>query len=112
MVIMALFFITLQHAQTTYEEKVKSIAKVNEKVLYKLAWMVHELEDFMKKIRGIVADMSSLIQSIQDPKFDFQKQNVARKLTDIRNLLLKCREKTFQVSAKSSYSYFCLHDQL
>ena len=53
----------------TYEEKVKSTAKVNEKVLYKLAWTVHELEDLMKKIRGIVADMSSLIQSIQDPKF-------------------------------------------
>ena len=65
-----IFFIALQYAQATYEEKVKSTAKVNEKVLCKLAWMVHELEDLMKNIRGIVADISSLIQSIQDPKFD------------------------------------------
>ena len=101
-----IFFIALQHAQTTYEEKVKSTAKVNEKVLYKLAWMVHELEDLIKKIRGIVADMSSLIQSIQDPKFDFQKQNVARKLTDIRNLLLNAMKKLSKYQRKAATHIF------
>ena len=64
------------------------------------------MEDLIKKIRGIVADMSSLIQSIQDPKIDFQKQNVARKLTDIRNFLLNAVKKLFKYQRKAATHIF------
>lgn len=101
-----LLLLALQLAQATYEEKVQSTTRVNEKVLFKLAWTVNDLEDLIKEIRVIVADISSLAQSCQDPKFDFQKENVARKLTNISTLLLNAVKKLSKHQRKAATHIF------
>lgn len=79
--------IALQSAQAAYEEKLLSQTTA-EKVLFKLAWTVKELEELTKEIGKIVADICSLLQSLQDIQCDLQVHNVSRKLTSIREILL------------------------
>ncbi len=85
--------LALQVAQSTYEDKVKSASKVPEKTLFKLAWQVQELEDFIKGLRKMVVDISTMSEKKQDEQYDLVKENVARKLSSTRGELLEAVKK-------------------
>ena len=77
--------IGLKHAQTTYEAKLKSSKTGADKVLFKLAWQVKELQDLLLEVRNLWTEIASVVCKCRDISCDLIKENVAHKLSTLRN---------------------------
>ena len=75
----------LSKANSDYEDKLsKSSSRTQDKVLFKLAWKVQELEELAKDIQQLVVELKICKENVMNMEYDLVKENYAKKLGSIR----------------------------
>ena len=82
-----LMFVGLQEAQTAYEEKLNSSKTGGDKALFKLAWQVKEIQDLLLQVRSLLTEIGAICAKCQDQNCNLIKENVAQKISNIRDRL-------------------------
>ena len=75
-----LLYTALSKVKSDYEDKIKSSSKTQDKMLFKLAWQIQELEEITTDIRQLVVELKTCMERVQDIQYDICERKLCQEV--------------------------------